>query len=88
MKKKNIRLINGFVACIRLHILIEALERKKLIGPTVTSKEKDSLREIVRISENYFIEIFNKPRLNDVLLRRKIESKGYKLTIEIMLIIN
>lgn len=40
------------------------------------AKEKDLLHKIMEISEKYFMEISNKLRVRDMLLRRKIESEG------------
>lgn len=76
-KKENVRFVSEFVTCTRWDILIERQDKKKLMKLTDISKEKNSMKEILKISEKYFTKISNKFRIEDVLFRRKIESEEY-----------
>jgi len=75
-KKKNIRLLNNFVARTYWDILIERHDKKQLRILAAIVKEKDPLHQMMEISEKYFTEISDKLYINNILLRRKIESEG------------
>jgi hypothetical protein len=80
-REENVRLLNGFVARTRWDILIEGHDKKQLRALGTIAKEKDSLHKVMEVSEKYFTEISDKLRVGDVLLRRKIESEGYAITL-------
>ena len=80
-------MLNGFLAWTRCDILIERHDKKQLIALAAMAKEKDSLHRVMGISEKYFTEISDKLRVGNVLLRRKIESEGYVITLTITLTI-
>ena len=71
------RLVTGFVSRTRWDILIEGHDKKQLMALGAIAKEKDTLHKVMKVSEKYFTEISDKLRVEDVLLRRKIESQGY-----------
>jgi hypothetical protein len=75
-REENVRLLNGFVARTRWDILIEGHDKKQLRALAAIAKEKDSLYKVMEVSEKYFTEISDKLCIDDVLLRRKIESEG------------
>jgi hypothetical protein len=75
-REENVRLLNGFVARTRWDILIEGHDKKQLRTLAAIAKEKDRLYKVMEVSEKYFMEISDKLRVGDVLLRRKIESEG------------
>jgi Orsellinic acid/F9775 biosynthesis cluster protein D len=75
--EENVRLVTGFVARTRWDILIEGHDKKQLMALAAMAKEKDRLHRVMEISGKYFMEISDKLRVGDVLLRRKIESEGY-----------
>ena len=75
-REENVRLLSGFVARTRWDILIEGHDKKQLRALAAIAKEKDLLHKVMEVSEQYFTEISDKPRVGDVLLRRKIESEG------------
>ncbi len=80
-REENVRLLTGFVARTRWDILIEGHDKKQLMGLAAMAKEKDTLHRVMEVSKKYFTEISDKLRVGDVLLRRKIESEGYVITI-------
>jgi hypothetical protein len=75
-REENVRLLNGFVARTRWDILIEGHDKKQLRTLVAIAKEKDPLHKVMELSEKYFMEISDKLRVGDVLLRRKVESEG------------
>ncbi|TMC19465.1 MAG: DUF3505 domain-containing protein [Chloroflexi bacterium] len=80
-REENVRLVTGFVSRTRWDILIEGHDKKQLMALGAIAKEKDTLHKVMKVSEKYFTEISDKLRVGDVLLRRKIESQGYVITL-------
>src|SRR5579859_1888727 len=78
-REDNVRLINGFMAQARWDILIESQDKKKLIAMAAVPKSQDRLNRIIKMTYKYFEGISDKLRVGDILLRRKIESTGYRL---------
>ena len=70
------RLLNEFIAHTRWDILIEGYDKKQLRALAAIAKEKNPLHKMMEVLEKYFTKISDKLRVRDVLLRRKIESKG------------
>jgi len=60
---------------MRWDILIEGHDKKQLRALAMIAKDKDLLHKVLKVSKKYFMEISNKVCVEDMLLKRKIESE-------------